>query len=50
MDPSMMTSLKELEEETRRLKKMYAEAPFKAPLGYLRGNIDICILSEDRTK
>ena len=46
----MVTRMKELEEETRRLKKMYAEEPSKAPLGYLRGNIDICILSEDRTK
>jgi len=30
MDASMMTRLKELEEENRRLKKMYAEERLKA--------------------
>lgn len=32
MDASMMTRLKELEEENRRLKKMYAEAQLKADI------------------
>ena len=32
MDASMMTRLKELEEENRRLKKMYAEERLKAEI------------------
>lgn len=32
MDASMMTRLKELEEENRRLKKMYAEERLKADI------------------
>lgn len=32
MDVSMMTRLKELEEENRRLKKMYAEEKLKAEI------------------
>lgn len=32
MDASMMTRLKELEEESRRLKKMYAEERLKAEI------------------
>ncbi len=32
MDVSMMTRLKELEEENRRLKKMYAEERLKAEI------------------
>lgn len=32
MDASMMTRLKELEEENRRLKKMYAEELLKAEI------------------
>jgi putative transposase len=32
MDASMMTRLKELEEENRRLKKMYAEERIKAEI------------------
>lgn len=32
MDASMMTRMKELEEENRRLKKMYAEERIKAEL------------------
>ena len=32
MDASMMTRLKELEDENRRLKKMYAEECFKAEI------------------
>ena len=32
MDASMMTHLKELEEENRRLKKMYAEERLKAEI------------------
>ena len=32
MDTSMMTRLKELEEENRRLKKMYAEERLKAEI------------------
>jgi len=32
MDASMMVRFKELEDETRRLKKMYAEERFKAEI------------------
>ena len=32
MDASMMTRLKELEDENRRLKKMYAEERLKAEI------------------
>lgn len=32
MDASMMTRLKELEEQSRRLKKMYAEERLKAEI------------------
>ena len=32
MDPSMMARLKELEEENRRLKKMYIEEKLKAEI------------------
>ena len=32
MDPSSMAKLKELEEENRRLKKMYAEAQMSADI------------------
>ena len=32
MDASLMTRLKELEEENRRLKKMYAEERIKADI------------------
>ena len=32
MDASMMTRLKELEEENRRIKKMYAEERLKAEI------------------
>ena len=32
MDTSMMTRMKELEEENRRLKKMYAEERMKAEI------------------
>jgi putative transposase len=32
MDTSMMTRMKELEEESRRLKKLYVEAQLKADI------------------
>jgi len=37
MDASMMARLKELEEENRRLKKMYAEERFKAEMVQVYG-------------
>jgi len=51
MDVSLMMPMKELEEENRRLKKLYIEPQIKADIvaGYARAQLPGSPRAEDRT-